>query len=33
VGGVTSMGRTRAEDPEFFRFAAAAGLAAGQLVS
>ena len=33
VGSVTSMGRTQAEDPEFFRYAAAAGLAAAQLVN
>jgi hypothetical protein len=33
VGAVTSMGRSQAEDPEFFRYAAAAGLAAAQLVS
>lgn len=33
VGGVTTMGRTQAEDPEFFRYAAAAGLAAAQLLS
>jgi len=26
------MGRTQAEDPEFFRYAAAAGLAAAQLL-
>ena len=32
VGGVTTMGRTQAEDPEFFRYAAAAGLAAAQLL-
>lgn len=32
VGTVTSMGRTQVEDPEFFRYAAAAGLAAAQLV-
>ena len=32
VGQVTTMGRTQAEDPEFFRYAAAAGLAAAQLV-
>ena len=32
VGDVTSMGRTPAEDPEFFRYAAAAGLAAAQLL-
>jgi hypothetical protein len=32
VGGVTHMGRTQAEDPEFFRYAAAAGLAAAQLL-
>lgn len=32
VGGVTSMGRTASEDPEFFRHAAAAGLAAAQLL-
>lgn len=31
VGSVTSMGRTQAEDPDFFRYAAAAGLAAAQL--
>ena len=30
---VTTMGRTQAEDPEFFRYAAAAGLAAAQLLS
>ncbi len=30
VGEVTSMGRTQAEDPAFFRYAAAAGLAAAQ---
>ena len=33
VGAVTTMGRTQAEDPEFFRYAAAAGLAAAQLLS
>jgi hypothetical protein len=33
VGGVTHMGRSQAEDPEFFRHAAAAGLAAAQLLS
>ena len=33
VGSVTSMGRTQAEDPDFFRYAAAAGLAAAQLVN
>jgi hypothetical protein len=33
VGGVTHMRRTQAEDPEFFRYAAAAGLAAAQLLS
>lgn len=33
VGGVTTMGRSQAEDPEFFRYAAAAGLAAAQLLS
>jgi hypothetical protein len=33
VGGVTTMGRTQAEDPEFFRYAGAAGLAAAQLLS
>lgn len=32
VGSVTTMGRTQAEDPEFFRYAAAAGLAAAQLL-
>ena len=32
VGGVTTMGRTQAEDPEFFRYAGAAGLAAAQLL-
>ncbi len=32
VGGVTTMGRSQAEDPEFFRYAAAAGLAAAQLL-
>jgi len=32
VGAVTTMGRTQAEDPEFFRYAGAAGLAAAQLV-
>jgi hypothetical protein len=32
VGSVTSMGRTQAEDPDFFRNAAAAGLAAAQLL-
>lgn len=32
VGAVTTMGRTQAEDPEFFRYAAAAGLAAAQLL-
>ncbi len=32
VGPVTSMGRTQADDPDFFRYAAAAGLAAAQLV-
>jgi hypothetical protein len=33
VGSVTSMGRTQAEDPDFFRYAAAAGLAAAQLLN
>jgi hypothetical protein len=33
VGHVTTMGRTQAEDPEYFRYAAAAGLAAAQLLS
>ena len=33
VGDVTTMGRTQAEDPEFFRHAGAAGLAAAQLLS
>lgn len=33
VGGVTTMGRAQAEDPEFFRYAGAAGLAAAQLLS
>lgn len=33
VGDVTTMGRTQAEDPGFFRYAAAAGLAAAQLLS
>jgi hypothetical protein len=33
MGAVTTMGRTQAEDPEFFRYAAAAGLAAAQLLS
>ena len=33
VGSVTSMGRTQAEDPDFFRYAAAAGLAAAQVLS
>ena len=32
VGRVTTMGRTQAEDPEFFRYAGAAGLAAAQLL-
>ena len=32
VGGVTTMGRTQAEDPKFFRYAGAAGLAAAQLL-
>jgi hypothetical protein len=32
VGGVTTMGRTQAQDPKFFRYAAAAGLAAAQLL-
>ncbi len=32
VGSVTHMGRTQADDPEFFRYAAAAGLAAAQLL-
>jgi hypothetical protein len=32
VGDVTTMGRTAADDPEFFRYAAAAGRAAAQLV-
>jgi hypothetical protein len=32
VGDVETMGRTYAEDPEFFRYAAAAGLAAAQLL-
>ena len=32
VGQVTTMGRTQAEDPEFFRYAGAAGLAAAQLL-
>ena len=30
---VTTMGRTQAEDPELFRYAAAAGLAAAQLLA
>ena len=30
LGDVTTMGRTQAEDPEFFRYAGAAGLAAAQ---
>ena len=33
VAGVTTMGRTQADDPEFFRWAAAAGLAAAQRLS
>ena len=33
VGPVASMGRTQAEDPDFFRYAAAAGLAAAQVLS
>ncbi|MDQ4070368.1 MAG: DUF3866 family protein [Actinomycetota bacterium] len=33
VGDVTIMGRTQDEDPEFFRYAAAAGLAAAQLLT
>jgi hypothetical protein len=33
VGAVTTMGRSQAEDPEFFRYAGAAGLAAAQLLS
>ena len=33
VGAVTTMGRTQADDPEFFRYAAAAGLAAAQLLA
>ena len=32
VGSVTSMGRAQADDPDFFRYAAAAGLAAAQLL-
>ena len=32
VAAVTTMGRSQAEDPEFFRYAAAAGLAAAQLL-
>ena len=32
VGDVTTMGRTADDDPEFFRYAAAAGRAAAQLV-
>jgi hypothetical protein len=32
VGGITTMGRTQAEDPKFFRYAGAAGLAAAQIV-
>ena len=32
VSGVTTMGRTQAEDPKFFRYAAAAGLTAAQMV-
>ena len=32
VGDVTTMGRTQVEDPEFFRYAGAAGLLAAQLV-
>ena len=32
VGDVTTMGHTQGEDPEFFRYAAAAGLAAAQLL-
>ena len=33
VGAFTTMGRTQAEDPKFFRYAGAAGLAAAQLLS
>ncbi len=33
VGEVTTMGRSPADDPEFFRYAAAAGLAAAQLLA
>ena len=32
VGDVTSMGRTAEQDPDFFRYAGAAGLAAAQLL-
>ena len=32
VGSVTTMGRTQVDDPDFFRYAAAAGLAAAQLL-
>jgi hypothetical protein len=33
VGAITTMGRTQAQDPKFFRYAGAAGLAAAQLLS
>lgn len=33
VGAITTMGRTQAEDPKFFLYAGAAGLAAAQLLS
>lgn len=33
VGAFTTMGRTQAKDPKFFRYAGAAGLAAAQLLS
>ena len=33
VGAFTTMGRTQAEDPKFFRYAGAAGLAAAELLS
>ena len=33
VGAFTTMGRTQAQDPKFFRYAGAAGLAAAELLS
>jgi hypothetical protein len=33
VGAITTMGRSQAEDPKFFRYAGAAGLAAAQMLA